>query len=600
MSFWGLVMAPLLACVLAAASQGVPQLASQQPGGTSPPKEATQQADKVSGPILVLKVDPKYTTRASKAGIEGTVVLHIEVEPDGKPQNILVLRSLDSDLDQEAILAVSQWRFKPGMKDGKPVTVAATVEVNFRLLQSDEYTAAASERVPKAGVKTPPRPSESKTTRAPLSGVEQPRLAHIIEPKYPAELLGSGLEGKVLIRIIVDTTGVPQSPEIVESSDPRLNEAAKTAVREWRYLPGKLNGEPTELPALAEIYFEKPKGTSSTPGSDRQTTARSSSEKTGALGEHHKPTPQPPREEKEVDFFGTAQTSLGNTSNRLRLRSENFQLISDWRDQNQLSQLLLALERARALFLHLYGKVPEGVVTVIVNQNLEETRSSCQTTFGAGCYSNRAGAHSIILSKDAFTNGAAAPAVHEYTHLAQNLMGYDWAPPWVKEGIAGYYENIEFKQGKLYVGYFDPRRPVPSWFHLETIMAIDYNTMKEHMNSQNAQAFYAESHLLIHMLRHTPKYNERLSEFLGAVKKGQDSKTAVREFYGVSTSQLNDELVEYYRRGKYKKMEVYEGVRVPNSITVDGSGQKVTVKEKKCTWCSVRKVLRHVPIIIPI
>jgi outer membrane biosynthesis protein TonB len=48
--------------------------------------------------------------------------------------NIKVQRPLGMGLDEKAIEAVQQWRFRPGMKDGKPVTVAATLEVNFRPL----------------------------------------------------------------------------------------------------------------------------------------------------------------------------------------------------------------------------------------------------------------------------------------------------------------------------------------------------------------------------------------------------------------------------------------------------------------------------------
>jgi periplasmic protein TonB len=57
------------------------------------------------------------------------------VEPDGTAgPNIRVMRSLDPALDEQAIEAVRQWKFRPGQKDGMPVTVAATIEVNFRLL----------------------------------------------------------------------------------------------------------------------------------------------------------------------------------------------------------------------------------------------------------------------------------------------------------------------------------------------------------------------------------------------------------------------------------------------------------------------------------
>ena len=62
------------------------------------------------------------------------MLLSIEVNASGTASNIKVVRSLGLGLDEKAIEAVKQWKFKPGYKDGKPVTVAAPIEVNFRLL----------------------------------------------------------------------------------------------------------------------------------------------------------------------------------------------------------------------------------------------------------------------------------------------------------------------------------------------------------------------------------------------------------------------------------------------------------------------------------
>jgi protein TonB len=88
----------------------------------------------VSAPVLVFKVEPEYSDEARKAKYQGTVLLYVEVDPAGRPTRIQVQRSLGFGLDEKAIEAVRQWRFKPGYKDGHPVTVAATIEVNFRLL----------------------------------------------------------------------------------------------------------------------------------------------------------------------------------------------------------------------------------------------------------------------------------------------------------------------------------------------------------------------------------------------------------------------------------------------------------------------------------
>jgi periplasmic protein TonB len=88
----------------------------------------------VTAPALLYKREPEYSEEARKAKYQGTVVLYIEVDPAGRVVNPRVIRSLGLGLDEKAIEAVRQWKFKPGYKDGKPVTVAATIEVNFRLL----------------------------------------------------------------------------------------------------------------------------------------------------------------------------------------------------------------------------------------------------------------------------------------------------------------------------------------------------------------------------------------------------------------------------------------------------------------------------------
>jgi TonB family protein len=85
-------------------------------------------------PRVIQKADPAYTESARNAKISGTVVVGVEVFPDGRAHNMRIERSLEPGLDRNALDAISNWRFTPGTKDGKPVPVAATIEVNFRLL----------------------------------------------------------------------------------------------------------------------------------------------------------------------------------------------------------------------------------------------------------------------------------------------------------------------------------------------------------------------------------------------------------------------------------------------------------------------------------
>jgi periplasmic protein TonB len=88
----------------------------------------------VSAPALLSKVEPEYSEEARKAKYQGVVLLYVEIDPSGRATNIRVLHSLGLGLDEKAMEAVKKWRFKPGVKDGRPVTVQAQIEVNFRLL----------------------------------------------------------------------------------------------------------------------------------------------------------------------------------------------------------------------------------------------------------------------------------------------------------------------------------------------------------------------------------------------------------------------------------------------------------------------------------
>src|SRR5216684_1448866 len=97
-------------------------------------EEVYRPGGSVTAPSLLQKVEPEYSEEARIAKLAGTVVVGGEIGPDGLAHNLRILRGLGLGLDQKAIEAIQQWRFKPGAKDGQPVSVMVNIEVNFRLL----------------------------------------------------------------------------------------------------------------------------------------------------------------------------------------------------------------------------------------------------------------------------------------------------------------------------------------------------------------------------------------------------------------------------------------------------------------------------------
>ena len=63
----------------------------------------------------------------------GIVLVNLIVDQNGMPQNVHVLRGVGMGLDEKAVEAVKQYRFKPAREDGKPVAVELNVEVNFQI-----------------------------------------------------------------------------------------------------------------------------------------------------------------------------------------------------------------------------------------------------------------------------------------------------------------------------------------------------------------------------------------------------------------------------------------------------------------------------------
>jgi len=87
----------------------------------------------ISAPTAVSSPDPDYTEEARRAKKQGTCVLWLIVDSTGHPRDLKVIRGLGFGLDAKALEAVKQWRFNPALKDGRPVDVQISVEVEFHL-----------------------------------------------------------------------------------------------------------------------------------------------------------------------------------------------------------------------------------------------------------------------------------------------------------------------------------------------------------------------------------------------------------------------------------------------------------------------------------
>jgi protein TonB len=84
-------------------------------------------------PEIVHQVKPRYTELGRQSGTQGAVIVEAIIDEQGRVTNVRVLRGLPMGLDQAAVDAIQQWRFKPATLQGQPVKVYYTLTVNFTI-----------------------------------------------------------------------------------------------------------------------------------------------------------------------------------------------------------------------------------------------------------------------------------------------------------------------------------------------------------------------------------------------------------------------------------------------------------------------------------
>ena len=87
----------------------------------------------VSAPVVLIAPDAMFSEEARKQKVGGNVLVYLQVDANGRPMHARVLRGIGLGLDEKALEAVRQYRFKPAMENGRPVAVEMDVEVTFTI-----------------------------------------------------------------------------------------------------------------------------------------------------------------------------------------------------------------------------------------------------------------------------------------------------------------------------------------------------------------------------------------------------------------------------------------------------------------------------------
>ncbi len=257
-------------------------LAAHNASAQSQPADSPQNPEKVfpfgsaiTAPELLPHVTSKpYVSDHCKGNEEGKVTLSVIVDANGEPRNVYFLNPVGDDLDVLALKHALEDRFKPGAKDGKPVAVAANLELTIHTCLRDEKDAQGKQQVvlhqasePQQRLAPPtdppqqavlvsgsgltPNPSNPDAgiftiggdIKAPVEFPSAPATAAAIQ-----RLLGGGV---YKVSVVVDRYGMPERLKILDAEQPGREQQVAGIIRLWRFKPALRNGEP--VPVRTEV-----------------------------------------------------------------------------------------------------------------------------------------------------------------------------------------------------------------------------------------------------------------------------------------------------------------------------------------------------------
>lgn len=203
----------------------------------------------VEPPQVVHRERPRYPLSQRMAGYEGEVTVDFVVDVEGRVRRAYVAKSNNAAFDEPALTAVSEWTFKPGTRDGRPIAVHLQVPIRFQLEDGgrNPFSVQTSSRIQKE------LPPELRFDHA-------PEPVNISPAVYPYEALRAKRHGDVDFAFVIDPRGRAELVKVFASPGDDFTGAVRAMVDEMEFKPALKDGKPTNALLRMRVVFSEVTG----------------------------------------------------------------------------------------------------------------------------------------------------------------------------------------------------------------------------------------------------------------------------------------------------------------------------------------------------
>jgi TonB family protein len=228
-----------------------------QPTDANVPVPSDQfSSKKINPPYPLNQVEAEFSAEARAKGINGLCLVSVTVGVNGLPQEVKLVRCTDSAFEKSSLSAASKYRFKPATtKDGKPVSSTISVEVNYRLNNSNNPIPMPV----RWGFSSPPGittadPGADGVYPLTMKSVP-PVMTRYVDSGYGiAAFLSPKGNDACDVVLTISTNGKASGPKVTHCERPNLEKPAVESLLNSKYKPGSVNG--VEVPMRVSIHLE--------------------------------------------------------------------------------------------------------------------------------------------------------------------------------------------------------------------------------------------------------------------------------------------------------------------------------------------------------
>jgi TonB family protein len=184
--------------------------------------------------ILEYTTPPLYSEEARRGAIEGLIVARARIDADGRVSQARIVKGLGFGLDQNALVALRQWRFRPGTRGGVAAPMEVELDIEFTLRNDAINALIANDMVALVG------PGVTAPQALKVTGVRAPRV---------------GRSGIVVLDVILLEDGTPRIVRILQSLGSGIDDIAIRTFEQWRFSPALKDGYPIKVRMKAEVSF---------------------------------------------------------------------------------------------------------------------------------------------------------------------------------------------------------------------------------------------------------------------------------------------------------------------------------------------------------